>query len=458
MKLAACAGDGARTRRRAVAARRRRRSCCSRTTTSTARAIARTSSVSDLARVGLQRPRVVGDDPRRLVAAVRRRATSAASASRWARATIRRSRAMGLNNRVSSLREIGWNGGGGGGGNGGGGGGGGGGSIVLFESPGMTGRSYTLNGPMPNLGGTGFNDRASSAVVNSGHVAAVRRRRLPGQLRSLRPGHGTTTSAASRGRVSSARPYRGRAAAAAAERRRAAAAATGAAARASCSTRASNFQGRAYTVNSRRPDQPRRHRLQRPRVVDARSSAATGCSAPTPTSWAIAARSGPATTRRCRGCRTASRRGAGSPTTIRTTRRRSWQQLTGGRARWQPIVDDIAGLRRILAQARTIAVVGLSAQLVPAELLRGQVHAGQGLPHHPGQSRRTPKCSASAAIPSLAAIGEPVDVVDCFRKPEDIVPIAREAVAIGRQGAVDAARHPQRRGGADRARRAASTS
>ena len=32
--------------------------------------------------------------------------------------------------------------------------------------------------------------------------------------------------------------------------------------------------------------------------------------------------------------------------------------------------------------------------------------------------------------PNLAAIGEPVDIVDCFRKPQDIVPIAREAVAI----------------------------
>ncbi len=33
--------------------------------------------------------------------------------------------------------------------------------------------------------------------------------------------------------------------------------------------------------------------------------------------------------------------------------------------------------------------------------------------------------------PNLTAIGGPVDVVDCFRKSEDIVPIAREAVAIG---------------------------
>ena len=32
---------------------------------------------------------------------------------------------------------------------------------------------------------------------------------------------------------------------------------------------------------------------------------------------------------------------------------------------------------------------------------------------------------------SLRDIPEPVDMVDCFRKPKDIVPIAREAVAIG---------------------------
>ncbi|MFO1415615.1 MAG: beta/gamma crystallin-related protein [Burkholderiales bacterium] len=79
--------------------------------------------------------------------------------------------AMGINNQVSSLREIGWSGGGGGGGNrpgNGGGGWSGSGSITLYESPGLTGRSYTLNGNQSNFGGTGFNDRASSAMVSSG--------------------------------------------------------------------------------------------------------------------------------------------------------------------------------------------------------------------------------------------------------------------------------------------------
>jgi len=33
--------------------------------------------------------------------------------------------------------------------------------------------------------------------------------------------------------------------------------------------------------------------------------------------------------------------------------------------------------------------------------------------------------------PTLTAIGQPVDIVDCFRKSEEMVPIAREAVQIG---------------------------
>ena len=33
--------------------------------------------------------------------------------------------------------------------------------------------------------------------------------------------------------------------------------------------------------------------------------------------------------------------------------------------------------------------------------------------------------------PNLKAIPEPVDIVDVFRKPDDCVPIAKDAVAIG---------------------------
>jgi hypothetical protein len=76
--------------------------------------------------------------------------------------------AMGISNQVSSVREIGWSGGGGGGGGPPPGGGFRGGSITLYESPGISGRSFTVNQTIGNFGGTGFNDRASSAVVTSG--------------------------------------------------------------------------------------------------------------------------------------------------------------------------------------------------------------------------------------------------------------------------------------------------
>jgi predicted CoA-binding protein len=94
------------------------------------------------------------------------------------------------------------------------------------------------------------------------------------------------------------------------------------------------------------------------------------------------------------------------------------------------IVDDIAGLTRILGQTRTIAVVGLSADwfrpsYFAAKYLRD--HGYRIVPVNP----RYAEVLGERAYPSLGAIPEPVDVVDCFRKPGEIVPLAREAVAIG---------------------------
>jgi len=119
--------------------------------------------------------------------------------------------AMGLNDRVSSLREIGWGGGGNQGGNQGGnwgGGGGGAASIVLFESAGMTGRSYTLTQATPDLGGTGFNDRAMSAIVNSGTWQLCVDANYESSCDIYGPGQHQLLGAVA-GRVSSARPFYG---------------------------------------------------------------------------------------------------------------------------------------------------------------------------------------------------------------------------------------------------------
>jgi predicted CoA-binding protein len=93
-------------------------------------------------------------------------------------------------------------------------------------------------------------------------------------------------------------------------------------------------------------------------------------------------------------------------------------------------VDDIATLRRILGENRVIAVVGLSADWFRPSYFAAkymQEHGYTVIPVNPkyreilGQ-----KCYAS-----LRDIPVKVDIVDCFRKTEDIMPICDDAIAIG---------------------------
>jgi uncharacterized protein len=94
------------------------------------------------------------------------------------------------------------------------------------------------------------------------------------------------------------------------------------------------------------------------------------------------------------------------------------------------IVDDIAGLRRILAQTRTIAVVGLSANWYRPSYFAAkymQDHGYRIVPVNPAYA----EVLGERCYPSIAAIPGPVDMVDCFRKSEEIVPLAHAAVAKG---------------------------
>jgi uncharacterized protein len=92
------------------------------------------------------------------------------------------------------------------------------------------------------------------------------------------------------------------------------------------------------------------------------------------------------------------------------------------------IVDDIAGLRGILAASRTIAIVGLSANWYrPSYFVAKylQDHGYRIIPVNPSYR----EVLGQTCYPSVSAIPGPVDIVDCFRKPGEIVPIAQEAVA-----------------------------
>lgn len=93
-------------------------------------------------------------------------------------------------------------------------------------------------------------------------------------------------------------------------------------------------------------------------------------------------------------------------------------------------MSDIPTLRRILAECRTIAVVGLSADWFRPSYFAAkymQEHGYRVIPVNP----KYPEILGEKCYASLKEIPDKVDMVDCFRKTADIVPIAEEAIAIG---------------------------
>ncbi len=90
---------------------------------------------------------------------------------------------------------------------------------------------------------------------------------------------------------------------------------------------------------------------------------------------------------------------------------------------------DIESLRQILVRSRTIAVVGLSADWFRPSYFAAKYlleHGYRIIPVNPRYS----EILDQRCYPSLEAIGEPVDIVDVFRRADDLPPIARQAVAI----------------------------
>ena len=94
------------------------------------------------------------------------------------------------------------------------------------------------------------------------------------------------------------------------------------------------------------------------------------------------------------------------------------------------MIDDIPGLRRILKTNKVIAVVGLSASWFRPSYFAAKYMMEHGytvIPVNPGQK----EILGQTCYASLRDIPVKVDMVDCFRKTEDIGPIADDAIAIG---------------------------
>jgi uncharacterized protein len=88
-------------------------------------------------------------------------------------------------------------------------------------------------------------------------------------------------------------------------------------------------------------------------------------------------------------------------------------------------------IRRLLAEAKTIAVVGLSEdpRRPSHEVSKAMKSYGyEILPVNPNLSGPV---LGQEPYSSLTEIGAPVDIVDVFRRSEEVMPVAREAVEIG---------------------------
>ena len=100
--------------------------------------------------------------------------------------------------------------------------------------------------------------------------------------------------------------------------------------------------------------------------------------------------------------------------------------------------NDIQTLRQILQSAKTIAVVGLSAQWNRPSFFAAKYMQEHGYkivpvnPRYAGDDQTPPeKIMDETCYASLLDIPYPVDIVDVFRRAEDVLPIAQEALQIG---------------------------
>lgn len=92
--------------------------------------------------------------------------------------------------------------------------------------------------------------------------------------------------------------------------------------------------------------------------------------------------------------------------------------------------NDDNQLRRILTTARTVAVVGISSRpdrpgySVPAYL---QAHGYRIIPVNPNLQ----EVLGERVYPDLLSIPDPVDVVEVFRRSEEVLPVVEQAIKVG---------------------------
>jgi predicted CoA-binding protein len=97
-------------------------------------------------------------------------------------------------------------------------------------------------------------------------------------------------------------------------------------------------------------------------------------------------------------------------------------------------MNTIEQIRRILHEVRTIAVVGLSAEWHRPSFFAAkymQDHGYRIVPVNPRYAKASTDVLGEHCYAALTDIPFPVDMVDVFRRTEDVLPIAQQAIQMG---------------------------
>ena len=97
-------------------------------------------------------------------------------------------------------------------------------------------------------------------------------------------------------------------------------------------------------------------------------------------------------------------------------------------------MNTIEQIRRVLHEGRTIAVVGLSAEWHRPSFFAAkymQDHGYRIVPVNPRYATASTDVLGEHCYAALTDIPFPVDMVDVFRRTEDVLPIAQQAIQMG---------------------------
>jgi len=97
-------------------------------------------------------------------------------------------------------------------------------------------------------------------------------------------------------------------------------------------------------------------------------------------------------------------------------------------------MNTIEQIRRILQEVRTIAVVGLSAEWHRPSFFAAkymQDHGCRIVPVNQRYATASTDVLGEHCYAALTDIPFPVDMVDVFRRTEDVLPIAQQAIQMG---------------------------